>query len=140
MIEYEKLKKSLKHLEVQYQNYLIMDERKNLTLLDKEGISESVIQRFETCYDTLWKHLKKYLEEELGLPEVPNSPKPIFKLAYENMIIKNIENWLIYANARIDTAHDYSENKFKSTLEKTGDFIQDAIAIYETMTKKNWIK
>lgn len=56
------------------------------------------------------------------------------------MIIKNIENWLIYANARIDTAHDYSESKLKSTLEKTGNFIQDAIVLYEAMTKESWVK
>jgi hypothetical protein len=36
-----------------------------LTGLDREAIGESVIQRFETCYDTLWKTLKRYLTEEI---------------------------------------------------------------------------
>lgn len=138
MIDYDKLKKSLIHLERQYSNYLSMGTRDDLSDLDREGISESVVQRFETCYDTLWKHLKKHLEEDLGIPEVPSSPKPVLRMAYDNGLIENIEDWLDYANARVATAHDYSEEKFKDALDKTGDFIQDAISAYESMTKETW--
>ena len=72
-MDFDKFQKSLKHLELQYQNYQNLEERSELDTLDQEAIKESVIQRFETCYDTLWKHLKRYLTEELGLAEVPNS-------------------------------------------------------------------
>ncbi|MFQ5583803.1 MAG: nucleotidyltransferase substrate binding protein, partial [Calditrichia bacterium] len=68
------------------------------------------MQRFETSYDKLWKHLKKYLARESGLVP-PNSPKPIFRMAFENKITDNIDNWLKYANARVDTSHDYCEKK-----------------------------
>jgi len=138
MIEYDKLKKSLIHLEMQYENFLTMNQRDNLTQLDREGISESVVQRFETCYDMLWKHLKKYLEDETGLPDVPNSPKPVLRIAFENHIVDDIEKWIDYANARVGTAHDYSEQKFKQALDKTGDFIKDAISVYCKMTKEQW--
>ncbi len=137
MTEYDKLKRSLQHLEQQYANYLTANEREYLSDLDKDAISESVVRRFKPGYDTLWKHLKKYLEEENGL-EAPNSPKPIFRLAYENSIIEDVENWFEYAQARIDTAHDYNEEKFMATLEKTGDFIQDAIELNKVMTKESW--
>ena len=30
-------------------------------------------------YDMVWKHLKRYLNEELGLAETPNSPKPVIR-------------------------------------------------------------
>jgi len=139
MVDYDKLKKSLVHLEKQYANYLSINKRENLSVLDKEGISESVVQRFETCYDTLWKHLKKYLEIESGLPDVPNSPKPVLRLAYENHIIDNIEKWLDYANVRVGTAHDYSEDKLNEALDKTGSFIKDAILLYESISKETWI-
>ena len=137
MTEYDKLKKSLHRLGQQYANYLSMNERDYLSDLDKDAISESVVRRFKPCYDTLWKHLKKYLEEEIGL-EAPNSPKLIFRLAYENQIIDDVESWFEYAQARIDTAHDYSEKKYKATLGKTGDFIRDAIELYKVMTKESW--
>jgi len=138
MPEYSKLDKSLHQLERQYQNYKTMDKREYLTPLDKDGISESVIQRFETCYDMLWKHLKKYLEEETGLPEVPSSPKPVFRLAYENKLIENITDWLEYVQARIDTSHDYNEEKSLSTLGKISNFINDAIDLYERMSGETW--
>jgi hypothetical protein len=72
MVNYEKLQKSLKHLENQYQNHQSTDSREELFQIDKDAIAESVVQRFETCYDSLWKTLKRYLAEELGLPNLPN--------------------------------------------------------------------
>jgi len=139
MIDYTKLQKSLKHLELQYENYCNAPYRKELTELDKEGISESTIQRFEICYDSLWKILKRYLIEELGIPEVPNSPKPILRLAFENQLFSSpIEQWLQYANARIDTAHDYDKDKAEQCLILMKDFIDDAIGLYQTMTRTTW--
>ncbi|WP_321530049.1 nucleotidyltransferase substrate binding protein [uncultured Desulfuromonas sp.] len=137
MIEYDKFQKSLKHLEVQYENYSTID--KNLPELIQEAVAESVIQRFETCYDCMWKVLKRYLSEELGLPEVPNSPKPIFKIANENQLFAStIEQWLKYADLRIATSHDYSGEKALAALELMGDFIDDALGLYQTMSGQSW--
>ncbi len=139
MIDYEKFQKSLKHLEEQYKNYLSLDEKEFLTELDKEAIAESVIQRFETCYDTLWKILKRYLNEELGLQELPNSPKPLFRISAENKLFtSDITQWIEYADTRTGTAHDYSEEKAKEALALIGDFIGDAIDLYITMTNGTW--
>ena len=79
MIDYEKFEKSIKNLELQIQNYKNISARLELKDIDREAISESVIQRFEVCYDCLWKILKRYLREILGIPELPNSPKPLFR-------------------------------------------------------------
>ena len=137
MIEYDKLQKTLKHLEVQFENYRTLDE--NLPELIQEGIAESVIQRFETCWDCLWKVLKRYLELELGLPEVPNSPKPILRRATaNNLFISTIEQWIAYADARIGTSPDYSGAKAQDALELMGDFVEDAIGLYQTMSKESW--
>lgn len=139
MIDYEKFQKSLKHLELQNNNYKTLDERTDLGTLEKEAIAESVIQRFETCYDMLWKILKRYLNEELGLPEVPNSPKPIFKVAAENKLFtSDVTQWIKYADARIATSHDYSGKKAENTLELMNDFIGDAIDLFITMTGGTW--
>ena len=137
MIEYDKFKKSLKHLEVQYQNHKQLDS--GLPELMKEAVAESVIQRFETCYDCMWKVLKRYLREELGLPEVPDSPKKIFRLAAENDLFSSpVEQWIKYADARIDTSHDYSGEKAVDALELMGGFVDDAIGLYQTMSNEAW--
>ena len=106
MIEYDKFQMSLKRLEEQHANQWESDA--SLPELIREAIAESVIQRFETCYDCLWKVLKRYLIEELGLAEVPNSPNPIFRLASGNGLFRvPLEQWMRYASARTDTSHDY---------------------------------
>ena len=139
MIDYDKLNKSLKHLELQYANHKLAQDRPELADIDREAIAESVIQRFETSYDTLWKDLKRYLIEELGLADIPNSPKPILKLAGENDLFATpVEQWLKYADARTSTAHDYSGEKAAEALLIVGDFIDDAIGLYQTMTGTTW--
>ncbi len=137
MIEYNKFQKALKHLELQFENYSHLDS--DLPEITQEAIAESVIQRFETCYDCLWKVLKRYLSEELGLPELPNSPKPIFRISAENQLfVSPIEKWLEYADARIATAHDYSGEKALQALALMAYFIDDAIDLYQTMSTKTW--
>ena len=139
MIDYDKLQKALKHLELQYANHQQAQSRPELTEIDREAIAGSVIQRFETCYDTLWKDLKRYLIEEIGLPDVPNSPKPLWRLAGQNnLFASSVEQWLKYADARTSTAHDYSGKKAEETLTFMGDFIDDAIGLYQTLSGTTW--
>ena len=106
----------------------------------KEAVAESVIKRFETCYDCMCKVLKRYLTEELGLPEVPNSPKPILRIANENNVLpSDITLWISYADARIGTSHDYSGTKALDALNLMNSFIPDAIKLYETMSKEKLV-
>ena len=137
MIDYDKFRLSLNRLEEQHNNHRELDEA--LPELMREGISESVIQRFETCYDCLWKVLKRYMEEGLGIAEPPNSPKGLFRLAHENgMLASSLEQWLLYVEARIQTSHDYDGEKAKACLALMPDFIDDAIGLYQTMTGDTW--
>ena len=137
MIDYSKFQMSLKRLVEQYENYQASDVSQ--PDLIREAIAESVIQRFETCYDCLWKVLKRYLIEDLGVADVPNSPKPIFRLAHTNNLYASpLEQWLLYAEARIDTSHDYDGEKAQACLDLMRDFIDDAIGLYQTMSGETW--
>ena len=137
MIQYDKYQLSLKRLAEQYENHQHGGPERSE--LDREGIAESVIQRFETCYDCLWKVLKRYLTEELGVAEAPNSPKPIFRLAHENhLLAAQLDRWLCYADARIDTAHGYDGEKARACLALVADFIGDAIGLYQTISGLAW--
>ena len=137
MIDYSKFHSSLKRLQEQNANY--RQENPALSDLDREGIAESTIQRFETCYDCLWKVLKRYLAEELGVGEPPNSPKPLFRLASENDLLASpIAQWFRYVEARIDTSHDYDGEKAQACLALVPDFIDDAIGLYQTMSGATW--
>ncbi len=137
MIDYSKFQSSLKRLEEQNRNH--RQGNPLFSDLDREGIAESVIQRFETCYDCLWKVLKRYLIEELGVADAPNSPKPVFRLAHENgLIAVPVARWLKYADARVGTSHDYDGAKAQACLALVPDFIADAIRLYQTMNGELW--
>ena len=139
MIDYSKFKKSLLQLQKQFANLQSLEQRHGLSPLDQEAIAESVIQRFETCYDCIWKILKRHLNEKLGLPDLPNSPKPIFRIAADNQLLINSDaQWLIYAEARVQTAHDYDGLKAASTLALMPAFLGDAVALYQTLTGESW--
>ena len=70
---------SLKHLETQHENLRQLSP--DYPPFVHEAMAESVIQRFETCYDSLWKVLRRHLIEVLGIVDVPNGPMPIFRAA-----------------------------------------------------------
>lgn len=136
---YDKFRDSLQRLEERYGYYL---EKKEAALEAEmlESIKESCIQRYEVCFDTTWKHLKKYLEEEIGLPDVPAGPNPIFKKAFGAKVIEDSELWIEFNKKRGDTSHDYSGDKADGTFEVIPDFIAEAITLYETMSGEAWPK
>ena len=83
--------------------------------------------------------LKRFLNEDLGIADPPNSPKPIFRLAHENaLFVSPLEQWLQYSDARIHTSHDYDGEKANACLRLIPDFIDDAIGLYQTMTTETW--
>ena len=132
-IDFSKFTKALNHLELQYDNFKELSS--DLPELIKEAVVESVIHRFEICYDTLWKTLKRYLFIELGLPDVPNSPKKVIRMAAENkLFVSSTEQWMGYAIARINTAHDYSFKKAKDALKLMEYFIDDSKQLLQTLT------
>ena len=137
MLEYGSLRRSLKNLEMQN------DDRKNKPLdmpqLMREAVDESVIQRYEVCYDVLWKSLRRHLIETEGFPDVAASPRPVFRLAGESgVLVSPVERWMEYVNLRIGTAHDYSSKKAAAALERMDDFIEDAISLYQTVAGEEW--
>ena len=137
VINYDKLQMSLKRLREQHENYRA--PHSDLPFLMQEAIAESVIQRFETCYDCLWKVLRRYLIEVLGVIDPPNSPKPVLRLAHQNRLLPTpMEQWLLYADRRNATSHDYDGEKAKAGLDIMTDFIEDAIGLYRIMSGEAW--
>ena len=109
-IDYSNFKTSLENLETQNEHLLHLSP--DYPSFVHEAMAESVIRRFEICYDTLWKVLRRHLIEELGIVEIPNSPRPIFRIADENRLLAaGVEQWELYIRTRIDTTYDYDEGK-----------------------------
>ena len=136
-IDYSNFKASLKNLEIQHEH--LLDLSPDYPLFVHEGMAESVIQRFENCYDVLWKTLRRYIVESLGIAEAPNGPRPIFRIASENRLLAaGAEQWELYVDTRIDTAHDYDGEKAAKAIEIIPEFIADAIELYSIITGETW--
>ena len=135
--DYEKLGISLGELKAQYGSFLTLDEQ-NLSAVNRRAVKNSVIKCFEICYDTLWKHIKKYLKEN-GLVDLENSPIPIFRRAHEDLLInKETHRRLVeYNKIRGNAAYGYSIEKAMQALDKIGGFIEDCTVIYEKMANRN---
>lgn len=137
MVDHSKLRLCLRRLEEQHRNYRTLGPAE--PDLIREGVAESVIQRFETCYDCLWKVLKRHPREALGVAEAPNSPKPVFRVANGNRLLPSpVEQWFRYAKARTETSHDCDGEKAKACLGLVPDFIVDGIEPYRTMSGESW--
>ena len=137
MIDFGNFHRSLKNLELQNDNRKSLPSE--LPQLLREAVDESVIQRFEVCYDSLWKALRRHLIEEQGLPEVAASPRAVFRLAGEvGVMTSPVERWMEYVNLRIGTAHDYSSEKAAAVLKRMDDFLADAMDLYQTITGESW--
>ena len=134
-IDYTKLQDSLAELKSQYAIYLSLAERNYEEDL-QNAVRNSVVKCFEITYDTLEKTLRRYLESQ-GITAMPNTPKGIFREAHKNLLIADIAPWVAdeggYASLRNDTARDYSRRKAEGTLQKIGDFIDDAAVLHHKM-------
>ena len=95
---------------------------------------------FQTCYDCLWKVLKRYLAEELGVGQPPIQPQGRSSgwPSENDLLASPIARWFRYVEARIDTSHDYDGEKAQACLALVPDFIDDAIGLYQTMSGATW--
>ena len=70
---------------------------------------DSLIKRFEFTFELAWKCLREFLIIS-GYTEA-NSPRSVFKLAYEEGYIDNEEIWAGMINDRNLSAHIYKEDQ-----------------------------
>lgn len=59
--------------------YLLCRDKKKGTL-EYEAIATGTVKEFELAYETFWKYLKFYLENQ-GLADTPASPRAVFLFA-----------------------------------------------------------
>ena len=132
MTENEEFELSLKELEEQRTYYLQTDMSQ--TVLIKHAKAELVMQQYESCFDSLWKILKKHLNEKLDISQLPNNPDEILKTAHDHNLISSLEQWQKYLRVRNDSSNDYYGVKAKACAFIIPNFIQDAADLYQTMT------
>ena len=112
MIDYTKFWSSLKRLEEQHANY--RQGNPALSDLDREAIAESVVQRFETCYDCLWKSPEALSRPRRSAVAEPRRTAPSPSSGSHTRTTCSPRRWSSGSNTpklRIDTSHDYDGEK-----------------------------
>lgn len=137
MISFDIYQKALKNLELQHENYKSLDP--STETLIKEAVKESLIQRFEICFESASKALEKYLIDEFSVQGAKQSVRAILKKANEfELFSSSLESWMEYQNCRNMTSHEYGVENLEKIIEILPAFIDDAIGLYQTMSKHTW--
>jgi nucleotidyltransferase substrate binding protein (TIGR01987 family) len=85
----------------------------NPSQLERDG----AIQRFEYCFDLVWKTLKRYLEKR-GLIDL-NSPRSVFMAAYAESVVDDEIIWstiILKRNASVHTCNQQLADSLFSEL------------------------
>ena len=116
-IESQKIQyhKAVLSLEKAYEKY------KN-TKEDIDTYRDSVVQRFEFCFDLAWKALKTILLEK-GV--ICNTPRDCFENAYSAKLIDNEEIWIKTMKTRNTLSHLYDEDSAKESVLQIPEFIEN---------------
>ncbi len=132
MIDLATLRTVLNNLKEQHAHLHQLDS--DTPRLTRGGIAESVIQRFKICYDMAWKVLRRHLHAELRIPDIPNSPRPVFRIAAENHLVGDGgQRWQDYSSTRIQTTHMYSPEIVQSAIALMPTFIRDTADLIQRM-------
>ena len=84
-------------------------------------LTDAAIQRFEFCYELIWKTIKMAL---LLNGVEANSPKDVFKKAFQYNYIKNLDLWVNIIDFRNLTTHTYDQILAEEVFEQLPDYVE----------------
>lgn len=78
------------------------------------------MQRFECCFDLLWKTSKRALQS-FGVESA--SPRSVIRDLARQDFIADAEEWMMLLEATNDTSHTYNETTAQWVFFKCSDFL-----------------
>ncbi len=104
----------------------------------EEVIRAGVIQNFEFTYELCWKFIQRWLEVNVGASYVSGiTRRELFRLAAEQKLIDDVDNWAEYHEARNETSHTYDQDKAEDVFTVAKKFLQDAKQLLANLEKRN---
>ncbi len=98
--------------------------------LERDG----TVQRFEYCYEIIWKLAQRILQEHEVKAEYPKS---VFRELGRLGWITNVEDWLEFQQARNDTSHEYGVKYAIKSYQLAKVFLPLAINLFAVLKEKN---
>lgn len=106
----------------------------------REQLRNSVIQCFEFTYELSWKMLKRYLEETEASPaDIDISTfQNLIRLGNERALLRSDwRQWKTYRQARTDSSHTYDAAKAEAVFAVAPDFLIEARALLNELTRRS---
>ncbi|MGZ3748015.1 MAG: HI0074 family nucleotidyltransferase substrate-binding subunit [Pseudobdellovibrionaceae bacterium] len=97
--------------------------------LERDG----TIQRFEYCYELLWKLAQRVLKDNEVVTETPRS---VFRELGRLGWIDNVEEWIEFQKSRNQTSHEYGEKLAKHSFLLAKKFLPLAETLFDVLKRK----
>ncbi|NDP61252.1 HI0074 family nucleotidyltransferase substrate-binding subunit [Polaromonas sp.] len=104
----------------------------------REQLRNSVIKCLECTYELSWKMLKRYLESTEASPADLDTAsfQNLIRLGNERGLLRSDwRRWKTYRQARTDSSHTYDAAKAESVFALAPDFLVEAWALLQELTR-----
>jgi nucleotidyltransferase substrate binding protein (TIGR01987 family) len=115
------------------------DDRELMSHLDevtRNAIRAGVIQHFEFTYELCWKFIKRWLETNVTAVDGVTR-RELFRLAAENRLIDDVDEWMRHHEARNQTFHTYQPEIAESVYNTAHDFSRAAARLLAALEARN---
>lgn len=104
----------------------------------RNGIRAGVIQNFEVTFELSWKSMRRWLNSYVT-PGIADgvTKRQLFRLAAENRLIADVDQWMGYSEARNATSHTYDEEKAALVYRAGREFAHDARRLLVALETRN---
>lgn len=96
--------------------------------LERDG----TIQRFEHCYEIMWKLARRILKQNEIEAEIP---REVFRQLGRVGWIHNVEEWIAFQKSRNETSHYYGEKLAQKSYELSKVFLplaKDLLTVFKS--------
>ena len=108
------------------------------TDVERNGIRAGVIQNFEVTYEISWKLMARWLNTYVASGVADGvTRRQLFRLAAENRLIHDVDEWMQHHEARNTTSHIYDEEQAARVYQATREFVHDARYLLEALEARN---
>jgi nucleotidyltransferase substrate binding protein (TIGR01987 family) len=104
----------------------------------RRGLQAGLIQNLEFTYELCWKSMRRWLETNVS-PEVADgvTRRELFRLAAENLLLDDVDEWMRYHTVRNETSHQYDRALAEETLSLMSDFARAARCLLNNLKARN---
>ena len=111
---------------------------RRLDEITQNAIKSGAIQHFEFTYELCWKFIKRWLEMNISPTAADGvTRRELFRLAAENRLIVDVDQWMRHHDARNQTSHTYDPAVAESVYSAAHDFARDAQRLLEALEARN---